>query len=127
MANSIKIDANHKGVIAGITDDSAQDIINIRVDPITNRVKTTIEPLDSTVDSVTIVTEDEVYQGYGLFAVLTEAGTTYILKENKTGECIMKRLVASTGTTTYSTGTSDASTAWTDRATITYDTYANTF
>ena len=60
MANSIKIDANHKGVIAGITDDVAQDIINIRVDPITNRVKTTIEPLDSSVDSVTAVNSDGI-------------------------------------------------------------------
>ena len=64
-------------------------------------IKTAIGNIDS----------DDQFQGYGLFAVLTEAGTNYILKENKTGEWIMKRLVASTGTTTYSTGTSDASTA----------------
>lgn len=80
-----KIDDNYNPVIAGITDDADQEVTSVRMDPLSKRVKTTIEPLDKDTDSVTIVTEDEVYQGYGLFAMWDDETTTYILKQNKTG------------------------------------------
>ena len=58
----IKLDANSRNVIAGITDDTERDIINLRTDPITNRLKVAIEPLDSSVDSITAVGPDGLPQ-----------------------------------------------------------------
>jgi len=122
-----KIDDNYNPVIAGITDDADQEVTSVRMDPLSKRVKTTIEPLDKDTDSVTIVTEDEVYQGYGLFAMWDDETTTYILKQNKTGAWIMKKIIDATGLATYSIGSSDASTAWTNRASLTYTDYATSF
>ena len=109
MNENIQIDANHKTVIAAITDDTDKDITNVRLDPITKRVKTAIEPLDSAVDSVTI-NIDNVFQGYGLFAYNDDDTNLYICKQNEDGKWIIKKIENATGETTYAKGDTDAST-----------------
>jgi hypothetical protein len=67
------------------------------------------------------------FRGYGLYAMLDDATTTYIMHQNTSGAWICQKIIDATGITTYATGTSDASTNWTNRDSLTYADYDTTF
>ena len=55
MADEIhKRDQNRITTIAGVADDSSLDIVQLRTDPSTDRLKVNIQALDASVDSITI-------------------------------------------------------------------------
>lgn len=54
------LDVNSRAVSTAVTDDTDKDIVQVRVDPVTNRVKVNIEPLDSATDSVTAIGADQI-------------------------------------------------------------------
>jgi len=70
----LKIDANYWRVMGGVTDDSNQDIVMLRVDPVTKRLKVEQSSLVSSVDSVAVVNavSPTIYN-----LTLTNANTEY--------------------------------------------------
>lgn len=116
----LKIDANFKGVTAGVTDDGNKDIIILRLNPVTKRLI-----VDATTDIGTIMSlagyfisdkDDDVSPNY--YGFVDKDGNWYILKE-----------IISAGNDTYRyiKGVSEYTTNWTGRAGLTYDYFYNTF
>ncbi|HHD92284.1 MAG TPA: hypothetical protein ENL06_01500 [Candidatus Portnoybacteria bacterium] len=114
----LKIDANYWKVSGAVTDDSNLDIVMLRVDPVTKRLKVEQSSLVSSVDNVSIIDiyhisdiDDSSPAYYGF---VDKDGNWYIMKED-------------TGTYRYCKGTTDYSTNWSNRASLTYDYYDNIF
>ncbi len=70
---------------------------------------------------------NEVFDGYGLYAWEDDDTNIYIESQNIGGKWIIMKILESTGIVTYASGDSAAATAWTDRASQTYQDYATEF
>ena len=70
----LKIDANYWKVSGAVTDDSNLDIVMLRADPVTKRLKVEQSPLVSSVDNVQVInaTSPTIYN-----LTLTDANTEY--------------------------------------------------
>jgi len=117
MDERTKIDVNQEHTIAGITYDSNEDIINLNVNPINKRLR---------VDASISGNDNDIFDGYGLYAVLDDGTNLYICYQNKDDKWIITRINDTTGIVTYAKGSSDTATNWTNRATLDYNDYAHT-
>ena len=119
MSNeSTKIDVNQTHTIAGITYDDNKDIMNLTLNPINKRLR---------VDASISGNDNDIFDGYGLYAVLDDGTNLYICYQNKDDKWIITRINDTTGVVTYAKGSSDTSTAWTNRSSQTYADNSTTF
>ena len=119
MSNeSTKIDVNQTHTIAGITYDDNKDIMNLTLNPVDKRLR---------VDASITSNSSDPCNGYGLYAMLDDSTTTYIMHQNTSDAWICQKIVDATGVTTYAKGSSDTATNWTNRATLDYNDYDHTF
>lgn len=113
-----KIDVNQVHTIAGLTYDSNEEIMNLTLNPVDKRLR---------VDASITSDYQDPFNGYGLYAMLDDSTTTYIMHQNTSDAWICQKIVDATGVTTYAKGSSDTATNWTNRATLDYNDYAHTF
>jgi hypothetical protein len=116
----LKKDANYYPVVGGLTDDIAEDILMIRLNPATKRLL-----VDVTSDIGTIMflsgyfisdKDDDASPNY--FGFVDRDGNWYILKET---------VLAGADTYRYAKGTTGYTTNWTGRAALSYDYFYNVF
>lgn len=147
-SENLKIDQNHRNVAAGITDDAAQDIAILRVNPTTKRLKVELSALQPDVDVVGIgnIAGDQInpstsdkqddiitkigdsLSGYKLYAIDADDATyTYFAYENKDANWYIKRMNNSTLVIDYAVGIVDIATAYTNRASQSYSLFSVNF
>ena len=117
MDERTKIDVNQDHTIAGVTYDASEDIMNLTLNPVDKRLR---------VDASITSDYQDPFNGYGLYAMLDDSTTTYIMHQNTSDAWICQKIVDATGVTTYAKGSSDTATNWTNRATLDYNDYAHT-
>lgn len=88
----LKRDPNHQPVMGAVTDDAAKDVVQLRVDPTTKRVK--VETGDKRHSQIApVVANDSDANTTGVKA-------TYTAPAGKTARCVMATLVVNVGTPT---------------------------